>query len=200
MESSNSTADSSKPTMDPSNYIIDCPISTTDPSKPRKYRPRSIHEFVVKDYQGNDVDLSTYAGKTLLVVNVSTHCALAESNYTELAQLYEVYKDKGLEILAFPCDQFHHEGPETNEQIVEFARSQFNCQFPFMDKVEVTGKNIAPIYKFLKSGRGGQFRYNLQSNFSKFLVNRDGKVINRYAPLTWPSFIEKDIKKLLRIE
>ncbi|KAG9441208.1 hypothetical protein H6P81_017062 [Aristolochia fimbriata] len=157
----------------------------------------SIHDFTVKDARGNDVDLSTYKGKVLLIVNVASQCGLTNSNYTELSQLYEKYKDKGFEILAFPCNQFGGQEPGTNEQIMEFACTRFKAEYPIFDKVDVNGQNAAPIYKFLKSSKGGLFGDGIKWNFAKFLVDQNGNVVDRYAPTTSPLSIEKDIKKLL---
>ncbi|XP_026379061.1 probable phospholipid hydroperoxide glutathione peroxidase isoform X2 [Papaver somniferum] len=157
----------------------------------------SIHDFTVKDARGNDVDLSTYKGKVLLIVNVASQCGLTTSNYTELAQLYQKYKDQGLEILAFPCNQFRGEEPGTNEEIVEFACTRFKPEYPIFDKVDVNGDNAAPIYKFLKSSKGGLFGDSIKWNFAKFLIDKEGHVVDRYAPSTSPLSIEKDIKKLL---
>ncbi|KAK9147538.1 hypothetical protein Scep_006295 [Stephania cephalantha] len=160
---------------------------------------KSIHQFTVKDAKGTDVDLSTYKGKALLIVNVASQCGLTNSNYTELAKLYEKYKDQGLEILAFPCNQFGGQEPGTNEQIVEFACTRFKAEYPIFDKVDVNGKNAAPIYKFLKSSKGGLFGDDIKWNFSKFLIDKEGHVVDRYAPTTSPLSIEKDIKKLLGV-
>jgi len=157
----------------------------------------SVHDFTVKDASGKDVDLSTYKGKVLLIVNVASQCGLTNSNYTELSQLYEKYKDQGFEILAFPCNQFGGQEPGTNEEIVQFACTRFKAEYPIFDKVDVNGDNTAPIYKFLKSSKGSLFGENIKWNFSKFLVDKEGRVVERYAPTTSPLSIEKDIKKLL---
>ncbi|KAK3154838.1 hypothetical protein QOZ80_2BG0195710 [Eleusine coracana subsp. coracana] len=157
----------------------------------------SVHDFTVKDASGKDVDLSTYKGKVLLIVNVASQCGLTNSNYTELSQLYEKYKDQGFEVLAFPCNQFGGQEPGTNEEIVQFACTRFKAEYPIFDKVDVNGDNTAPIYKFLKSSKGGLFGENIKWNFSKFLVDKEGRVVERYAPTTSPLSIEKDIKKLL---
>nr|XP_023926708.1 probable phospholipid hydroperoxide glutathione peroxidase isoform X1 [Quercus suber]XP_023926709.1 probable phospholipid hydroperoxide glutathione peroxidase isoform X2 [Quercus suber]XP_023926710.1 probable phospholipid hydroperoxide glutathione peroxidase isoform X3 [Quercus suber] len=159
----------------------------------------SVHNFIVKDAKGNDVDLSKYKGKVLLIVNVASQCGLTNSNYTELNQVYEKYKDQGLEILAFPCNQFGAQEPGSNEQILEFACTRFKAEFPIFDKVDVNGNNAAPLYKFLKSSKGGIFGDSIKWNFSKFLVDKDGNVIDRYAPTTSPLSIEKDVKKALGI-
>ncbi|XP_057800122.1 probable phospholipid hydroperoxide glutathione peroxidase [Salvia miltiorrhiza] len=160
-------------------------------------QPNSIHEFTVKDAKGDDINLNTYKGKVLLIVNVASQCGLANSNYTELTQLYQKYKDQGLEILAFPCNQFGSQEPGTNEEIQEFVCTRFKAEYPVFDKVEVNGSNTAPIYKYLKSAKGGMFGDGIKWNFSKFLVDKDGHVVDRYAPTTSPLSIEKDIKKLI---
>ncbi|KAL5550716.1 hypothetical protein UlMin_000892 [Ulmus minor] len=150
-----------------------------------KTNPETIYDFAVKDDKGNDVDLSTYKGKVLIIVNVASKCGLTNSNYTELNQLYEKYKDQGLEILAFPCNQFGEQEPGSNEEIKEF--------------IEVNGDNSAPLYKFLKKAKWGFFGDDIQWNFSKFLVDKDGKVVDRYYQTTSPVFLELNIKKLLGV-
>nr|ACH63236.1 glutathione peroxidase [Rheum australe] len=160
---------------------------------------KSVYDFVVKDARGNDVDLSQYKGKVLLIVNVASQCGLTNSNYTELSELYTKYKDQGLEILAFPCNQFGAQEPGSNDQIVEFACTRFKAEFPIFDKVDVNGDKAAPIYKFLKSSKGGLFGDGIKWNFTKFLVGKDGNVVERYAPTTSPSSIEKDVKKVLGV-
>ncbi|KAJ7536862.1 hypothetical protein O6H91_12G085600 [Diphasiastrum complanatum] len=157
----------------------------------------SIHEFTVKDATGKDVDLSIYKGKVLLIVNVASQCGLTNNNYTELSELYTKYKDQGFEILAFPCNQFGGQEPGSNEDIVQFACTRFKAEFPIFDKVDVNGENTAPIYKFLKKEKGGFLGDGIKWNFAKFLVDKDGNVVDRYAPTTSPKSIEKDIKKLL---
>ncbi|XP_047966296.1 probable phospholipid hydroperoxide glutathione peroxidase, partial [Salvia hispanica] len=150
-----------------------------------------------QDAKGDDINLSAYKGKVLLIVNVASQCGLTNSNYTELTQLYQKYKDQGLEILAFPCNQFGSQEPGTNEEIQEFVCTRFKAEYPVFDKVDVNGSNAAPIYKFLKSAKGSMFGDGIKWNFAKFLVDKDGQVVDRYAPTTSPLSIEKDIKKLL---
>ncbi|KAF3335672.1 phospholipid hydroperoxide glutathione peroxidase [Carex littledalei] len=150
----------------------------------------SVHDFTVKDARGNDVDLSTYKGKVLLIVNVASQCGLTNSNYTELSQLYEKYKDKGVEVLAFPCNQFGGQEPGSNEQIQEFACTRFKAEYPIFKKVNVNGDNAAPLYKFLKASKGGLFGESIKWNFTKFLVDKEGQVVKRYAPTTSPLNIE----------
>ncbi|PQM34596.1 putative phospholipid hydroperoxide glutathione peroxidase [Prunus yedoensis var. nudiflora] len=161
--------------------------------------PKKIYDFTVKDAKGNDVDLSVYKGKVLLIINVASKCGLTNSNYTELNQLYQQYKDQGLEVVAFPCNQFGDEEPGSNEEIEEFVCTRFKSEFPIFDKIEVNGDNAAPLYKFLKLGKWGFFGDDIQWNFTKFLVDRDGKVSDRYYPTTSPLSLERDIKKLLGV-
>ncbi|XVE64851.1 hypothetical protein DITRI_Ditri07aG0135000 [Diplodiscus trichospermus] len=159
--------------------------------------PESIYVFTVKDAKGNDVNLSAYKGKVLLIVNVASKCGMTNSNYTELNQLYEKYKDQGLEILAFPCNQFGDEEPGSNDQIAEFVCTRFKSEFSIFDKIEVNGINASPLYNYLKLGKWGIFGDDIQWNFAKFLVSKDGQVVHRYYPTTSPLNVEYDIKKLL---
>lgn len=161
--------------------------------------PNSIYDITVKDINGNDVSLSDYKGKVLLVVNVASKCGLTHANYKEMNVLYEKYKDTGLEILAFPCNQFLGQEPGTKEEIQEVACSMFKAEFPIFDKVEVNGQNAASIFKFLKSKKGGILGNRIKWNFTKFLVDKDGNVVERYAPTTSPLKIEKTIQSLLGV-
>ncbi|CAN1194435.1 Probable glutathione peroxidase 2 [Linum perenne] len=161
--------------------------------------PSSIYDFTVKDIKGKDVSLGEYKGKVLLIVNVASKCGLTHANYKELNLLYQNYKDQGLEILAFPCNQFAGQEPGTNDQIEESACTIFKAEFPIFDKVDVNGKNTAEVYKYLKSEKGGFLGDAIKWNFTKFLVNKDGKVVARYAPTTSPLKIEKDIQNLLGV-
>eukprot|EP00250_Pteridium_aquilinum_P005452 c15541_g1_i1 orf=200-931(+) len=161
-----------------------------------------IYDFTVKDIDGNDVSLSTFKGKVLLIVNVASRCGLTTSNYNELAELYSKLKGQGFEILAFPCNQFGGQEPGTNQQIKEFACSRFKAEYPIFDKVDVNGENTAPVYKFLKASKstgllGTLLGDKIKWNFEKFLVDKNGQVVQRYEPTTAPSKIENDIKKLL---
>ncbi|KAK4354585.1 hypothetical protein RND71_026779 [Anisodus tanguticus] len=115
---------------------------------------------------------------------------LTNSNYTELHQLYDKYKDQGLEILAFPCNQFGAQEPGNNDEIVEFACTRFKAEFPIFDKIEVNGENESPLYKFLKSGKWGILGGDIQWNFAKFLVDKNGQAAHRYYPTTSPLTVE----------
>ncbi|KAL0447977.1 UNVERIFIED_CONTAM: putative glutathione peroxidase 8 [Sesamum latifolium] len=151
----------------------------------------------VKDAKGNDVGLSIYRGKVLLIVNVASKCGMTNSNYTELNQLYENYRDQGLEILAFPCNQFGEEEPGSNDQVLDFVCTRFKSDFPIFGKIEVNGDAADPLYKFLKLGKWGIFGDDIQWNFAKFLVDRNGQPVDRYYPTTSPLTVERDIRKLL---
>ncbi|XP_027340701.1 probable phospholipid hydroperoxide glutathione peroxidase [Abrus precatorius] len=180
-------------------YCYTYPSSPSpSPSLMAEETSKSIYDFTVKDIRGNDASLSDYRGKVLLIVNVASQCGLTQSNYKELNILYEKYKNQGLEILAFPCNQFAGQEPGTNEEIQNVVCTRFKAEFPVFDKVEVNGKNAAPLYKFLKDQKGGIFGDGIKWNFTKFLINKEGQVVDRYAPTTSPLKIEKDIEKLLQ--
>ncbi|KAK6129814.1 hypothetical protein DH2020_036448 [Rehmannia glutinosa] len=151
---------------------------------------KTIHDFTVKDIDGNDVSLSKFKGRVLLIVNVASKCGLTSSNYSELSHLYEKYKTQGFEILAFPCNQFGGQEPGSNPEIKQFACTRFKAEFPIFDKVDVNGPNTAPVYQFLKSNAGGFLGDMVKWNFEKFLVDKNGKVVERYPPTTSPFQIE----------
>ncbi|CAA3019785.1 phospholipid hydroperoxide glutathione peroxidase 1, chloroplastic [Olea europaea subsp. europaea] len=158
---------------------------------------KSIHDFTVKDIDGNDISLSKFKGKALLIVNVASKCGLTSSNYSELSHLYEKYKTQGFEILAFPCNQFGGQEPGSNPDIKQFACTRFKAEFPIFDKVDVNGPSTAPVYQFLKSNAGGFLGDLIKWNFEKFLVDKNGEVVERYPPTTSPFQIEKDIQRLV---
>ncbi|CAB4310324.1 unnamed protein product [Prunus armeniaca] len=143
--------------------------------------------------------LSRMLREMMWILVCTRESGLTNSNYTELNQLYQQYKDQGLEVVAFPCNQFGDEEPGSNEEIEEFVCTRFKSEFPIFDKIEVNGDNAAPLYKFLKLGKWGFFGDDIQWNFTKFLVDRDGKVSDRYYPTTSPLSLERDIKKLLGV-
>ncbi|CAA6662131.1 unnamed protein product [Spirodela intermedia] len=160
-------------------------------------KEKSIHEFSVKNNHGNEVDLRSYKGKVLLVVNVASKCALTNINYTQLTELYNKYRSKDFEILAFPCNQFMNQEPGTSQQAESFACERFKAEYPIFQKVRVNGPETAPVYRFLKASKTGFMGSRIKWNFTKFLVDKDGIVIRRYGPRTEPSSIEKDIQKAL---
>ncbi|KAL8143748.1 hypothetical protein V2J09_016780 [Rumex salicifolius] len=159
---------------------------------------KSIHEFTVKNSKGKDVDLSMYKGKVLLVVNVASKCGLTDSNYTQLTELHQNNKDKGFEILAFPCNQFLKQEPGTSEEAEQFACTRYKAEYPIFQKVRVNGAKAAPVYKFLKASNcRGLWGNAIKWNFTKFLVDKEGHVIHRYGPRTSPLSIQSDINSLL---
>lgn len=154
-----------------------------------------LYEINVKDNKGNDVSLSDYKDSVLLVVNTAVKCGLAPQ-YEGLQKLYEEYKDEGFVVLDFPSNQFL-QSPETNEETETICQTTFNTTFPRFDKVDVNGEKASPIFKFLRQEQGGMLGNAIKWNFTKFLIDRNGKVIKRFAPTAEPHEIESDIKKLL---
>lgn len=155
-----------------------------------------IYDFKVRNAKGEDVSMADYKGKVLLIVNTATGCGFTPQ-YEGLQKLYDKYKEKGLVILDFPCNQFGHQAPGTEEEIQEFCTLKYKTTFPLFAKVEVNGDNQDPLFRFLKKQQGGFLGDDIKWNFTKFLVSRDGLVVDRYAPITPPESIEGDILKLL---
>lgn len=156
----------------------------------------NIYDFSVKDAKGNMVDLSEYRGKVLLIVNTATGCGFTPQ-YEGLQDLYEKYKEKGFEIFDFPCNQFAGQAPGTEEEIVDFCQSKYGVTFRQFAKIEVNGKNEAPLYTFLKKQKGGLLGDNIKWNFTKFLVDKDGNIIERFAPTVKPEKLDEKINNLL---
>ena len=157
---------------------------------------QNVFDFTVKDRRGNDVSLTEYKGKVLLIVNTATRCGFTPQ-YEELEALYKNYKDQGLEILDFPCNQFGNQAPENDEEIHSFCQMKYNTTFRQFSKIDVNGDNEAPLYTYLKSQKGGLLGKNIKWNFAKFLVDREGNVVERYGSSDTPEKIEAAIKKLL---
>ncbi len=156
----------------------------------------AFYDLTVKDAKDNKVNLSEYKGKVLLIVNTATGCGFTPQ-YSGLQDLYEKHKDSGFEILDFPCNQFGNQAPGTNEEIGNFCTGRFGITFRQFDKIDVNGEHESPLYTWLKSQKGGFGGANIKWNFTKFLVNQEGEVVARYAPVKTPAAIEKDITKLL---
>ena len=178
----------------------------------------SIYDFNVITRKGEDLSLNDLKDKVLLVVNTATGCGFTPQ-YEGLENLYESYHEKGLEILDFPCDQFGHQAPGTNDEIHEFCTAKYKTQFDQFAKIEVNGDNESPLYTYLKEEQPKEEVKGLKNkmamkaiakisttckkegdivwNFTKFLVDRNGKVVKRYDPTTDPKNIEKDILELL---
>lgn len=155
-----------------------------------------IYDFKVRNAKGVEVPMTEYQGKVLLIVNTATGCGFTPQ-YEGLQNLYDKYREKGLEILDFPCNQFGHQAPGTVEEIQEFCTLKYKTTFPLFAKVDVNGKDADPLFVYLKQQQGGFLGNDIKWNFTKFLVSRDGTVVERYAPVTKPEKIESDILKLL---
>ncbi len=148
---------------------------------------KSIHQFIVKDIQGNDFDLSTLKGKKVLIVNTASKCGLTPQ-FEQLQQIYETYKSDNFEIIGFPSNDFLEQDPGSNEEIVSFCQLNYGVTFPMMEKVVVKGENKAPIYKYLTSKEeNGIQDFDIQWNFQKFLINEDGQIEKVISPRTLPN-------------
>ena len=156
----------------------------------------SIYDFVMKDADGNQVSLADYKGKVLLIVNTATGCGFTPQ-YEGLEKLYQQYKDQGFEILDFPCNQCGNQAPGTEKEIVSFCQLNYNVTFKQFAKIEVNGANEAPLYTYLKKQKGGLLGSAIKWNFTKFLVDREGNVVDRFGSVETPEKLEKSIKALL---
>jgi glutathione peroxidase len=164
-------------------------------------KPKSVHDFTVKDIDGKSVDLSKYKGKVLLIVNTASKCGYTPQ-YTNLEKLYDQYKEKGLEVLAFPANEFKSQEPGTNAEIKEFCTSKYDVSFPLFSKIVVKGEGQAPLYQYLTSTDANQNTAgDIKWNFTKFLVSKDGRIVARYEPKVKPDdkevidAIEKELAK-----
>jgi len=160
-------------------------------------KTQTIFDFNVVDIDGNKLSLDKYKGKVCLVVNIASKCGFTEVNYKELVELYEKYKGKGFEVLAFPCNQFGKQEPGESCDIKSFAQAK-KATFPVFEKIEVNGKGTHPLYVYLKGSQSGMLGSDIKWNFTKFLCDKNGVPIRRYAPNTPPSAIESDIVNLLK--
>ena len=178
----------------------------------------TIYDFEVQTRKGKPFSLENYRGKVMLIVNTATGCGFTPQ-YEGLEKLYETYHEKGLEILDFPCNQFKGQAPGTDEEIHEFCTLKYNTQFDQFKKIDVNGENEAPLYTYLKENAAAEevqgmknklamkaisklsdtakSERDIQWNFTKFLVGRDGSIIRRYAPTTSPETIQKDIEAII---
>ncbi|MEE2731697.1 MAG: glutathione peroxidase [Pseudomonadota bacterium] len=156
-----------------------------------------VHEFTAVTMQGKQTPLSEYKGKVLLVVNTASKCGFTPQ-FKGLEALYEKYKDKGFEILGFPCNQFGKQDPGSNEQISEFCELNYGVKFPMFQKVDVNGDGAHPLFKHLKEQAPGLLGTQaIKWNFTKFLVDQNGRVVQRFAPKDTPEKIESEVSKLL---
>ena len=157
----------------------------------------TIYNFSVKDINLNDVSLEKYKNKVLLIVNVASYCGLTYQ-YKSLEDIYKKYKDKGFEILGFPCNQFALQEPGSNEEIKNFCYTSYGVTFNIMNKINVNGSKADPFYNFLKEQKPGiADTPQIKWNFTKFLINKDGCVVKRYSPQTEVSEIEPKIIELI---
>ena len=157
----------------------------------------TAYDFSANDIDGKPRALSDYAGKVLLVVNVASKCGFTPQ-YTGLEQLWKTYRDRGLVVLGFPCDQFGHQEPGDEAEIKNFCSLDYGVDFPLFSKIDVNGNNAHPFWKWLKDEKGGFLGIEaIKWNFTKFLVGRDGKVVKRYAPNDTPDSIRADIEAAL---
>lgn len=157
----------------------------------------SIYDFKMKNADDEEVDFQQYKGKVLLIVNTATGCGFTPQ-YKGLQKLYDKYNAQGFEIIDFPCNQFAHQAPGTNKEIVEFCQLKYHTTFPQFAKIEVNGDEEAPIYTFLKSQKGGVMGKYIKWNFTKFLVDREGNVVGRFAPTVAPEKLDEKIAQLLK--
>ena len=156
----------------------------------------SIYDFKALNNKGSEVDFADFKGKVLLIVNTASKCGFTPQ-YDGLEALWKKYKDQGLVVIGFPCDQFAHQEPGSDAEIAEFCRLNHGVTFPLMSKIEVNGEGAHPIYKYLKSETKGLLGGAIKWNFTKFLISRDGTKIERFAPMAKPESLEDKIKALL---
>ncbi len=157
----------------------------------------TVFDFNAKDLGGKTVNLEQFRGKVLLIVNTASKCGFTPQ-YKGLEAVYREFKDKGVEVLGFPCNQFRAQEPGTANEISAFCERNYGVTFPLFDKIDVNGNNAHPLFKYLKSAAPGlMYTKAIKWNFTKFLVRQDGTVYKRYAPLTEPKNLTQDIEKLL---
>ncbi|WP_100406341.1 glutathione peroxidase [Bacillus solitudinis] len=156
----------------------------------------SVHEYTVRTPNGEEVSLSDYKGQALLIVNTATKCGLTPQ-FQGLETLYQTYKDEGFVVLGFPCNQFMNQEPLGNEEMIKTCKLNYGVTFPLFEKVLVNGTNAHPLYQYLKKEQKGILSNKIKWNFTKFLVDRNGQVTERYGPNVEPGKIEDDIKEVL---
>lgn len=157
----------------------------------------NIYDIHIKDSSNKEVSMSKFEGKTLLIVNVASKCGLTPQ-YKGLQSLYEEYKDRNFVVLGFPCNQFGGQEPGTNSEINNFCEINYSVTFPIFSKIKVNGPDSHPLFKLLKNDKPGIFRTeSIKWNFTKFLVNRSGKIIDRFSPRVEPKYIRSEIERIL---
>lgn len=157
----------------------------------------TIYDFKAKTSKGEELDFSAFEGKVLLIVNTASKCGFTPQ-FEGLEELNKKYREEGLVVVGFPCNQFGSQDPGSNEEISGFCQLNYGVSFQIMEKVNVNGDDAAPIFKYLKKAAGGFITDSIKWNFTKFLISRDGKTIRRYAPITTPKKLEKDIVEMLK--
>lgn len=155
-----------------------------------------IYQFEAELLNEQNKQFSDYAGKVLLIVNTASKCGFTPQ-FAGLEKLYQQYKDQGFEVLGFPCNQFGGQDPGSNDQIGSFCQKNYGVSFPMFAKVDVKGANAHVIFRYLTNNSKGVLGSGIKWNFTKFLIGKDGKVLNRYAPTTKPDALEEDIQKAL---
>jgi glutathione peroxidase len=157
----------------------------------------SIYQFKAHDIEKKEIDMSSFRGKVLLIVNVASKCGFTPQ-YKELEELYQLYKEQGLVVLGFPCDQFGHQEPGDEAEIKNFCQLSYDVSFPLFAKIEVNGTNAHPLFRYLKGEKKGILGTEMiKWNFTKFLVDREGYVVERFAPKDKPLELKDKIKKFL---
>ncbi|MFC0875963.1 glutathione peroxidase [Saccharicrinis sp. FJH2] len=156
-----------------------------------------FYDFKAKSLQGKEISMDSYKGKTVLVVNTASKCGFTPQ-YEGLEKMYEKYREQGLVILGFPCNQFANQEPGDEKSIAEGCMINYGVTFPMFSKIDVNGDNAHPLYKYLKSELGSVLGSKVKWNFTKFLIDKDGKPVKRFAPVTKPEKIEPYIEKMLK--
>lgn len=157
----------------------------------------SVYQFQVSDINGQAIALESYRGQVLLIVNTASRCGFTPQ-YQELETLYRDFKDRGFAVLAFPCNQFGSQEPGNSREIAEFCSLNYQVSFPLFEKIDVNGDNAHSLYRHLKASAPGVLGSEaVKWNFTKFLIDREGRVVERYAPITAPAAIRADIERLL---
>jgi glutathione peroxidase len=162
-------------------------------------QPTNLADFHATTIDGKDQDLGTYVGDVVLVVNTASRCGLTPQ-YEGLQRLQDRYAARGFTVLGFPCDQFGHQEPGTEEEIASFCERNYGVTFPMFAKIEVNGSDTHPLFAWLKDEKGGLGGKAIKWNFTKFLIARDGSVVDRYAPQTEPEGLAADIEEQLAVE
>ena len=156
----------------------------------------SIYDFSAKSLAGEDTPLKQFEGKVLLIVNTASACGFTPQ-YKGLEALQQAYGSRGFSVLGFPCNQFGRQEPGSAAEIEQFCSSNYAVSFPMFDKIDVNGDNAHPLYQYLRGEKSGLLGSSIKWNFTKFLIDRSGKVVGRYAPTTTPEALTKDIEALL---